>query len=310
MGKVSIIIPTHNRASWLTGAIESARHASHGESEIVVVDDASTDETSEVCRTTTGIKYRRLERNMGLARARNIGISLSSGKFLAFLDDDDRRLPGSLDQQIALLEANSEVGLVYGPTIFGDPETCEPTDVIDPRECPEGDIFWRLIEGNFIHVPTVVVRKEFVERAGLFDTTVPGVEDWLLWLQMTAEHPVMAVREPVSVYRMYNQSSAQLSSNRTRMCTVSARVQAKALSLPRAQEISAAARDKIRQRFLDITSGMLVEEAATAFTRSDYSLVIKDLIAAVRLNPWKVMRPYTLRKLWSVRSSAKGLTGA
>ena len=310
MTKVSIIIPTHNRADWLPGAIESAKLGCAADAEIIVVDDASSDATPKVCADIKGIRYERLDQNVGLARARNAGIRISTGEYLAFLDDDDRRLPGSLDLQIRALDESPESALVYGPVIWGDPETCEPTGVIDPPECPTGDVFWRLIEGNFIHVPSVVARKELVEKVGLFDTTVPGVEDWLLWLCLAAEHPVAAVSDPVAVYRMYNQSSGQLSSSRARMCTVSARVQQKALSFPRAQEVTAATRAKIRQRFLDVVSGMLVDEAATTFARSEYRLVIKDLFAAARLNPWKVVRPYTLRTLFSARASAKRRTGA
>src|SRR5215510_11955204 len=98
MATASIIIPTHNRSQQLTRAVESAR-MSGSDVEVIVVDDASQDETASVCRGLEGIKYVRLDRNQGVAGARNVGILLSSADFIAFLDDDDLRLSGSLDTQ-------------------------------------------------------------------------------------------------------------------------------------------------------------------------------------------------------------------
>src|SRR5262245_19330373 len=111
MATASIIIPTHNRPQQLPRAVESAR-TSGSEVEIIVVDDASQDETASVCRGLEGIKYVRLDRNQGVAGARNVGILASSTEFIAFLDDDDLRLPGSLDAQMELLRAHPEAGLV------------------------------------------------------------------------------------------------------------------------------------------------------------------------------------------------------
>src|SRR5262245_35276375 len=102
MPKVSIIITTHNRPAILPRAIESARAAGRNV-EIVVVDDASCDETATVCQSINGIKYVRIDRNQGVAGARNVGLVASSGEYLNFLDDDDLRLPGSIDQQLRLL---------------------------------------------------------------------------------------------------------------------------------------------------------------------------------------------------------------
>src|ERR1700734_2850781 len=99
---VSIIIPTHNRARMLLRAIESARQAGT-DVEVVVVDDASSDETRSICRDLPGIIYIRLDQNVGQACARNTGILRSSGEFIAFLDDDDLRVCGSIDKQVDLL---------------------------------------------------------------------------------------------------------------------------------------------------------------------------------------------------------------
>src|SRR5216684_5678821 len=96
MPGISVIIPTHSRPKLLPRAIESAR-AAGTDVEIIVVDDASADDTAAACRELADIKYVRLDRNQGVAGARNVGLLASTGDFIAFLDDDDLRLPGSLE---------------------------------------------------------------------------------------------------------------------------------------------------------------------------------------------------------------------
>src|SRR5512132_3122266 len=113
MSLTSIIIPTHNRPHLLAGAVESAL-AAGSNIEVIVVDDASTDETASVCTSLRGIKYVRLERNQGVAGARNVGLLASCGEYVTFLDDDDLRLPCSVDEQVKLLELDKEAGLVFG----------------------------------------------------------------------------------------------------------------------------------------------------------------------------------------------------
>src|SRR3989442_5912063 len=113
MNKVSLIIPTFNRPHLLPRAVESARRAGR-DVEVIVVDDASTDRTAEVCAAWRDIKYVRLDRNQGVAGARNVGLLASTGNFIAFLDDDDLRLAGSLDHQVSLLAAHPEAGFVAG----------------------------------------------------------------------------------------------------------------------------------------------------------------------------------------------------
>ena len=103
MSLTSIIITTHNRPKLLRRAVESA-FAAGTNLEVIVVDDASTDETARVCRDLPRIKYVRVERNQRVAGARNLGLLASSGQYITFLDDDDVRFPGSLDRQIKLLE--------------------------------------------------------------------------------------------------------------------------------------------------------------------------------------------------------------
>lgn len=146
LGRVSLIITTYNRPHLLARAVESAQRAGRSV-EVIVVDDASIDETTDVCRVLRGIKYVRDDRNHGVAGARNLGLLESAGEYIAFLDDDDIRLPGSLDHQLALLEAEPAAGMIYGRVFFGD-EECRQKGGFYPETCPQGDIFWELLRSN------------------------------------------------------------------------------------------------------------------------------------------------------------------
>src|SRR5258705_10332336 len=109
MPKVSVIIPTYNRAECLRSAITNVLNQTFQDFEIVVVDDSSQDHTREVVNSLDDkrIKYIRHERNKGVAAARNTGVSNAKGDYIAFLDDDDEWFPEKLKKQCAVLEASS-----------------------------------------------------------------------------------------------------------------------------------------------------------------------------------------------------------
>jgi hypothetical protein len=291
MTKVSIIIPTHNRAALLPRAVESARSAGEGV-EVVVVDDASTDNTPEVCRSLAGVRYIRLERNSRQAAARNAAVAATDSEFVAFLDDDDLRLPGSLAAQVAALERDPNAGFVYGPVLYGDPETCEPTGEVSLGECPEGDIFWQLVERNFIHIPSVVVRRSCLEAVGGFEPAVTGVEDWGMWMRLAERYTVAAVCKPVAIYRVFTRTSGQTSSDRLKMCSVSAAAQARALSLPRALAAPRTRRARARTHLLDMLSMSLLTQARADWAEGFRHSALRHFVGALRINP---RRAITLR---------------
>src|SRR5688500_8141574 len=93
---VSVVIPTRDRMHLLAQAITSAK-AAGTDVEIIVVDDHSKDDTARLCHEDELVRYVPLEEARGAAAARNAGIQAARGRYIAFLDDDDLRLPGSLD---------------------------------------------------------------------------------------------------------------------------------------------------------------------------------------------------------------------
>jgi glycosyltransferase involved in cell wall biosynthesis len=283
MPRVSVIIPTCNRAAFLPGAVQSAKQAgSH--LEIIVVDDGSTDETPEVCRQLSGIRYIRLPHRVGLAGARNAGILASTAEIVAFLDDDDLRLPDSLDSQVRALDASPTAAFCYGQMLIADPLRQLPTGEIIPQRCPAGDIFWELLEQNFIPVVSVVARRKALIESQMF-TDKKGVEDWELWLRITESRPVVAIQEPVALYRKANSSSGQLSSDFTTMYRYMRLVQASALKLPRAVAASRSQRRRARLRFVKRLYRSLLYEATKALAADDRRTARAFTREAVLLRP-------------------------
>ncbi|MGI8656138.1 MAG: glycosyltransferase family 2 protein [Pyrinomonadaceae bacterium] len=270
MPKVSVIIPTYNRVALLAQTVESAQMAG-SDVEVIVVDDGSTDQTSEMCAALPGIRYIRLNRNQGNAYARNAGILLSEAEFIAFLDDDDLRLPGTIDLQVRALENAPEAAFVYGRVLIGDADHRLPTGEIAPDNCPQGDVFWELLAGNFIQMPSVIARRQSLVETGLFHSNIMGVEDWEMWLRLAEQFPVIAVDEAVAIYRKGSSLSGQLTSNRVKMFHRMLYVQEEALRGARARAAPRAKRRKTRRGLRHLAYDVMILR----------KLMFKDSIALV-----------------------------
>ena len=266
MPRVSIVITTYNRSALLPHAIESAQHAASNP-EVIVVDDCSTDDTPELCSNSDDIIYLRLNTNRGLAHARNAGIHLSSSEFIAFLDDDDLRLPGSIDKQVRAIAADENIALCYGQALIGDARRQLPTGELYPLQCPQGDIFWELLEDNFIPMPSVLARKSCLLEAGGFNTDLKLIEDWDMWLRLSEYFAVAAVEEPVAIYRKANAESGQMCSNSAALCEQALRVQQSALNRPRAQTATNRQRRDVQRKFRNRVHGILKTESRGRFLR-------------------------------------------
>lgn len=281
---VSIIIPTHNRAGWLAETIESAKRAASS-AEILVIDDASTDSTPEICRSIEGIRYIRLEKNVGASAARNLGVKESAFDLVAFLDDDDLRLPDSLEGQLHLLERSPNVGLVYGRALLGEPRFSLPTGMVVPPQCPTGDVFWPLLEGNFIATSTVVARKQALVEAGLFDVELETLEDYDLWVRVAERFEVGAVEDPVAIYRVRSVASGQKTSDRAAHDRLHKQLHRKMLRSPRALAGPLGQRRRTHRRHMGVIYGSLIQDAALAFIDGNARAARAYLLAAVRLRP-------------------------
>ncbi|HEV7698811.1 MAG TPA: glycosyltransferase family 2 protein [Pyrinomonadaceae bacterium] len=285
MPSVSVIITTHDRPHLLVRAIASARVARRRGLEIVVVDDASRDETEQVCRSLENIVYVRTERNQGVAGARNLGILRSSGDYLNFLDDDDVRLPGSLDAQIDALDVEPEAGFIYGQAILGKQDG-SPTDQLYPSHLPRGDVFWELLTHNFVPAGTAVFRRSCLYRIGLLDDAVSGVDDWDLWIRLAEMYPVLALEQPVMVWRQATPDSGQGSSRAREMVRLSAtQFRERWQELPRFAASSVTQRRETLRRFSSAMARHLLWEAWRAVRIGQIRTAQRNLLAALRQYP-------------------------
>jgi glycosyltransferase involved in cell wall biosynthesis len=292
MPTVSVIVTSHNRPRLLAAAIESARAAGK-DVEVVVVDDASTDETADTCRKFSDVRYVRVERNQRVAGARNIGILNSSGEFITFLDDDDRRIPGSLDLQSEALAASPTAGLIYAQSLVVD-QRGVPTCDYNPKHAPHGDVFRELLCRNFIPCGTALFRRSCLFRVGLLDQSVPGIDDWDLWIRISAHYDVVALEKPVLLWRRSTPASRQGTSYANTLVAMSTRrFHEKWLKLRPRVEVSVEMRREAWRRFSKLMAGHLLLETARALRYGRFLRAQKNMIAALRLHPWGSIRVAT-----------------
>ena len=298
MPQVTVVITTYNRAALLPHAIESAKNAA-SDPEVIVVDDCSTDNTPEVCANVEDIRYLRLPANSGLAHARNVGAAASSSEFIAFLDDDDLRLPGSLDKQLRALAVDDTLALCYGQALIGDARRQLPTGEIYPPVCPQGDIFWELLEDNFIPMPSVLLRKSSLLEAGGFNTDLKLIEDWDMWLRLCEHHAVTALSEPVAIHRKASAASRQMCSDSAAICKQALHVQQSALNRARARAATRRQRRHVQRKFRNRIYDVLMTEATNSIHEGNTRSARANVLDALRYRPFRTVA--TGRLLWLLR---------
>lgn len=211
MIKFSIIIPTFNRARYLTQAIESVFAQRYTHWEMIVIDDGSTDNTSQVLEQY-GHRLRVIrQQNQGQAAARNAGIAAATGDYVAFLDDDDLWFPWTLATYAKAAEGNDQPSLIVGQPVPFVKES-ELKDVAQgPQRMGKKKTFFSAPQdGGFVGAPTTVVRAASVKRIGGFaDVRVNG-EDLDLLLRLGYEPGFVRISSPSLVgYRQHRDSDVQ-----------------------------------------------------------------------------------------------------
>jgi glycosyltransferase involved in cell wall biosynthesis len=197
--RVSVIIPTYNRARIIEEAVDSVLAQDYKDFELIIVDDGSTDNTSEVLAPYGNEASILFQENKGVSAARNRGIAEASGMLIAFLDSDDLWLPQKLSAQVEFFNQKPEALI------------CQTEEVwvrngirVNPgrrHKKPSGMIFEPSLKLCLVSPSAVMIRRELLDRTGGFDETLPACEDYDLWLRISCRVPVYLIETPLIIKR-------------------------------------------------------------------------------------------------------------
>ncbi|MEN8174159.1 MAG: glycosyltransferase family A protein [Pseudomonadota bacterium] len=208
---VSVIVPTYNRADVLPRAINSILRQSFQDFEIIVVDDGSIDDTGAVVsqyldRPGSRVRYA-FQKHTNVASARNLGIRLARGSYIAFLDSDDEWFPAKLQKQVAYLDSN-KVGFVHtGRNLVCMPDNSRSRLLSYPQTPARSSR--DLLAGTANVAMTVVVRRTMFEDAGVFDEGLDTTQDLDLWLRIARRFEIGFIDEELMVsYKLADSNMA------------------------------------------------------------------------------------------------------
>lgn len=200
---ISVIIPTFNRLELLKETVESVRNQTFRDFEIIVVNDGSSDGTSEWLRAQRDINS--LEQaNCGIAASRNKGASRARGAWLAFLDHDDIWAPSKLEVQAAFAKTRPDMALIAARHERLGKKYRLPRY---PRWI-HGDLFVKEYSESFIHTSSVMIRRDVFHAMGGFPTNYRFADEFHVWLQIAAAHPIAYVDAPLVFIRFYEANTS------------------------------------------------------------------------------------------------------
>lgn len=301
---VSVILPTFNRTRSLRAAMMSVLTQSYDDLELIVVDDASTEDVEELVRSVGDerVRYVRREKNGGAGAARNTGIAQARGNFIAFQDSDDIWLPGKLMRQIALFSTlPNHVGVVTGAKIIYGRDAAfnyGPGKVAyapAPQACLRmgEDQVTHLLWDNRLSLQNALFRKSSVPGTTWFDVCLRANEDWEFAVRLVQQTTIYEDIEPVVLGFI---SSDSISTNFRRQTMGLLRV------LRKNRDVLAARR---KQR-----STLMIDLAVALFKTGKKRSAMKFLLAGLSDYPMHVVPTAALivRKIVSTLSTGRGKT--
>ncbi|MCP4714886.1 MAG: glycosyltransferase [Deltaproteobacteria bacterium] len=192
---ISVIIPTYNRASVVCNAVEAVLQQTYAKIELIVVDDGSTDDTvSRLQAYSTHLKTISTT-HAGPSSARNCGIKIARGDYIAFLDSDDLWLPGKLEKQLRYMQS-----LPNGLVCQTEETWIRNGRRVNPRKKHKkqsGWIYKACLPLCIVSPSAVMIHKSVFEKVGLFDETLLACEDYDLWLRIAPHYPIYLLDEPL-----------------------------------------------------------------------------------------------------------------
>lgn len=204
---ISVIMPTYNAERFITDSIKSIINQSYQSWELIVIDDCSTDGTAEIIESfsDTRIHYYKCEENLGVAQARNFGISKATGEWIAFLDSDDLWAPTKLEKQVSFLEKNETVSFVFTASAFIN-ENGDRLSYILPA--PKKVTSKELLKQNVLSCSSILIAKKHLVN-NPFPICKLIHEDYVSWLKILDEIDVAyGINEPLLIYRVSSGSKS------------------------------------------------------------------------------------------------------
>lgn len=206
---VSIVMNCRNCGTYLHEALDSVYRQTFKDFEIIFWDNQSTDDSSKIAQSYgEPLKYFRGGEYLSLGAARNKAIEKTTGKYIAFLDCDDIWLPEKLEKQVALLESNKALGLVYTDCYLID-STGKPSEKTFFHHSPpfRDMAFNQLYQSNPIALLTAVITREALNKAGVFNQKYEIGEEYDLWLRIAQYYTIDFIEQPLGKYRVHSQST-------------------------------------------------------------------------------------------------------
>lgn len=278
---VAVVIPCYNQGHFLPAAIESTLAQTYSRFEVVVVDDGSSDNSSNIAASYKEVRCVRQD-NQGVAQARNRGLRESVGECVVFLDSDDRLRPRALEAGLEALRRCPDAAFSYGwcDLIDAEGRFLAPSQ----RRTVEGDHYVALLRENVMPNPAAMMfRREALETAGTFGAGVDGVEDYDLCLRLARLYRVCGYREVVADYR---QHGASLSRRAGVMSDAMLRVlQSQAAYVSgRPEREGALQQGMTRWRRVYYAESLVMRARDNART-GRWHLFVRDVLSLLRANP-------------------------
>lgn len=197
--KVSVIIPTYNRALLLPRAVSSVLNQTFTDWELLIVDDGSSDGTSEFLHELEKVPRVRVLRsqNFGVSSARNWGIRESRGSWVCFLDSDDEWLSHKLERQMQYAQSHADRPLIHGNEIWI--RNGVRVNPMKKHQKKGGDVFVDALKLCCISPSTVMIKRSLFDQVGFFREDFPVCEDYELWLRITARFKIGFVEDPIII---------------------------------------------------------------------------------------------------------------
>ena len=193
--KISVIIPTYNRKHTLQRAIDSVLAQTFKPYEIIIVDDGSKDGTKEwLLQNYPSVQYIH-QPNNGVSSARNKGIQISQGSWIALLDSDDEWMPEKLEYQSRFIEVNRDSSFCHTNEIWI--RNGVRVNQMKKHKKYGGDIFKHCLDICRISPSSSIIKKDVFEEVGAFDESLTVCEDYDLWLRVTAKFNILFLDEPL-----------------------------------------------------------------------------------------------------------------